>query len=79
MGGKVLDYEAKRLLNEGREEGRELGKEEGITLGRASEIIETGLDFELPEKEILDRLQSKLGISLQRAQEYLLQFGGQRI
>lgn len=34
-------------------------------------IIETGYDFELSDNDILVRLQKKLDISLQQAQEYL--------
>ena len=45
MGGEVLDYPAKRILNQGRSEGLEkgieLGRSEGIELGR-SEGIELG-------------------------------------
>ena len=37
--------------------------------------IETGYEFGLSEQEILERLQKKLSISLQKAQEYLLMFG----
>lgn len=37
-------------------------------------IIELGLDLGFSENEILDRLQVKLGISLQEAQEYLLDY-----
>ena len=43
--------------------------------GRARGIIETGLDFGLSEKEILERLQIKLEISLEMAQEYFKMFG----
>ncbi len=52
-------------------EGRVEGREEG----RAEEIIETGYEFRLSEQDILERLQKKLSISLQKAQEYLLMFG----
>ena len=34
MGGQVLDYEAKRILNEGRNEGRKEGRREGRKEGR---------------------------------------------
>lgn len=34
MGGQVLDYEAKRILNKGREEGRVEGRSEGRVQGR---------------------------------------------
>ena len=60
---------------EGRVEGREEGRVEGRSEGRAEEIIETGYEFGLSEQDILERLQKKLSISLQKAQEYLLMFG----
>ena len=64
---------------EGREEGREEGRVEGRSEGRAEEIIETGYEFGLSEQDILERLQKKLSISLQKAQEYLLMFGKQTV
>ena len=48
--------------------------EKGLKKGKAEGIIELGLDFGLSENEILDRLKVKLGISLQEAQEYLLDY-----
>ena len=56
-------------------EGREEGRVEGRSEGRAEEIIETGYEFGLSEQDILERLQKKLSIPLQKAQEYLLMFG----
>ena len=66
MGGKVLDYEAKRIKNE------------GIVEGKAAGIVETGVDVGLSDKEILDKLQIKLNISLQMAQEYFSRYGKDR-
>ena len=43
--------------------------------GKAEGIIETGLDCGLSEDEILQRLQNKLNLSLQKAQEYFEMFG----
>ncbi len=43
--------------------------------GKAEGIIETGYDFGLSENDILERLQNKLKVSLQTAQEYLEMFG----
>ena len=43
--------------------------------GKAEGIIETGLDVGLSEQDILERLQKKLDISLQKAQEYVSRFG----
>ncbi len=41
----------------------------------AEGIIEIGLEFGLSEKDILERLQNKLNISLQAAQDYMERFG----
>ena len=57
------------------EETRKEGEAQGIVKGRAEEIIETGFEFGLSEDDILTRLQNKLEISLQKAQEYLSMFG----
>ena len=78
MGGKVLDYEAKRIKNEGIEEGIKEGIKEGIVEGKAAGIVETGVDVGLSDKEILDKLQIKLNISLQMAQEYFSKYGKDR-
>lgn len=43
---------------------------EGKAEGKAEEIVETGYEFGLSENDILERLQRKLNVSLQKAQEY---------
>lgn len=53
--------------------------QENIEKGRAEGIIETGFEFGLSEEEILKRLQKKLDISLQIAQEYVSRFGKQTV
>ena len=58
------------FVEEIRKEGREEGREEG----RAEEIIETGYEFGLGESEILKRLQHKLNITMQAAQEYFCEY-----
>ena len=58
------------LFKEIAEESKAEGRAEGEVEGRARGIIETGLDFGLSEKDILERLQVKLEISLEMAQEY---------
>ncbi len=59
------------------EETRKEGVAQGITQGRAEEIIETGYEFGLSDADILTRLQKKLNVSSQKAQEYLSMFGKQ--
>ncbi len=61
------------------QENMEKGMEKGKIEGRAEEIIESGFEFGLSEKDILTRLQNKLDISLQAAQQYLLRFGKQMV
>jgi hypothetical protein len=51
------------------------GRVEGRTEGRAEEIIAMGYEFGLSENDILEKLQSKLQVPVQKAQEYLEQFG----
>ena len=51
----------------------EIAKENEVK-GEARGIIETGFDFGLSENDILDRLQKKLNVSMQVAQEYLKMF-----
>ncbi len=60
----------------------EIAKEsevKGEAKGEAKGIIEAGFDFGLSEKDILERLQKKLNVSLQMAQEYLKMFGKQTV
>lgn len=52
---------------------------EGRAEGRAEGIIEAGFELGLSEHDILERLQSKLNIPLQKAQEYFRMFGKQPI
>ena len=54
-------------------------RKEGVAEGEAKGIIETGYEFGLSEDDILTRLQKKLNISLQKAQEYLSMFGKQTV
>ena len=57
---------------------RQAGVKEGIKEERAEEIIEMGHEFGLSEHDILDKLQKKLDISLQKAQEYFAMFAEQK-
>ncbi len=66
-------------IEKGIEKGMKKGMEKGKMEGRAEEIIETGFEFGLSENDILARLQNKLDISFQAAQEYLFRFGKQTV
>ena len=67
MNGKI-DYN--ELIGEG-EKGMVSVFQETWNEGEAKGIIEMGNDFGLSEEDILARLQKKLNVSLQKAQEYL--------
>ena len=54
-------------------------EKKGEAKGRAMEIVETGIEFGLPENDIIKRLQNKLNLSLQTAQEYFEMFGKQTV
>jgi flagellar biosynthesis/type III secretory pathway protein FliH len=67
----VFEAERKDGIIEGRIEGRAEGRTEGLAEG----IIAIGHECGLLESDILTKLQEKLDISSQKAQEYLQQFG----
>ena len=52
---------------------------EGEERGRARGMVEAGLEFGISEDAILKKLQEKLDLSLQAAQEYLKKFGVQTV
>ena len=63
------------VFEETRKEGKAEGKAEGILEGRAVEIIESGLEYGLPEPDVIERLQRKLKIPAGKAKEYFRQYG----
>ncbi len=40
MGGKILEYEAKALLRQGQQEGRQMGRQEGLQMGQQKGRLE---------------------------------------
>lgn len=61
MGGRILEYEAKTILNKGREEGRE----EGLAA-----FILDNLDEKVPESRILEKLQKRFDLKAEEAKAY---------
>ena len=49
-------------------------REEGARFGLAEGIVETGCAYNVPEPDILARLQEKLDIPLRKAQEYFAMY-----
>lgn len=74
-----IDYNAFEKKEDGRmctlfEEIAKESQDKGMTKGQAKEIVESGFEFHLSENDILNRLQTKLNISFQKAQEYFNMF-----
>ena len=63
------------VAKEGEVRGIAKGEARGIAKGEARGIIDTCHELGVSDEDILSRLQSKLDISLQAAQEYLQMFG----
>lgn len=55
------------------------GRAEGKTEGKAEGIIEIGFDCGLSESDIVEKLQEKLNISVQKAQEYFCLYTKQTV
>ena len=55
---------------EGEREGIAKGMEQGMAKGMAKGVIQMCMDFNLSKNEILEKLQQKMNIPLQKAEEY---------
>ena len=62
MGGKVLEYEAKTIRNEGFEKGLE----KGITA-----LVSTLKDMDVPAQTIMEKVQEKFNLSSENTKKYI--------
>ena len=69
MGGTVIETESEKLIRQ--------GMQQGIYQGRVQMIIEMGQDDGLDDAAIINRLQSKAGLSQEQAADYLQKYGRQ--
>lgn len=65
MGGVITETESERLMRQ------------GMYQGKVQMLIEMGQEVELDDLEILQKLQEKIGLSLEDAKAYLEQYGKQ--
>ena len=70
----ILEYDKDFGEKKLREAEYEAGREEGARFGLAEGIVETGCAYNVPEPDILARLQEKLDIPLRKAQEYFAMY-----
>ena len=74
MGGKVLEYEAKTIKNEGIKEGMEKGIEKGIEKGMEKGIMGTVSilkNLGIPLQTILLKIQEQYNLSPEESQKYI--------
>ena len=71
MGGEVLDYPAKRILNRGIEKGMEKGVEEGIKV-----FILDNIEENIPRERIIEKLQRRFDLTEEQALEKYEKYGG---
>ena len=76
---KLRKAENEAGLQQGERLGIEKGEQEGLNRGLAQGIVETGCAYGVSKKEILERLQERLNISCQTAQEYFAMYSGKKI
>ena len=82
MGGEVLDYSAKRILNQGIEKGIELGRSEGIELGHNNGVEEgikafilDNIEENIPKERTIEKLQRRFGVTEEQAMEKYEKYG----
>ena len=86
MGGEVLDYPAKHILNQGRsegiEKGIELGRSEGIELGHSNGVEEgikmfilDNIEENIPKERTIEKLQRRFNITEKQAIEKYEKYG----
>jgi flagellar biosynthesis/type III secretory pathway protein FliH len=71
MGGKILDYEAKRIRNEGINEGFNKGINEGFNKGITG-AVDMLRDIGLDDKSIITKIMEKYNLSQKEAEGYVL-------
>lgn len=67
MGGTVIETESEKLIRQ--------GMSQGISQGEAKMLIEISREYGLDDTAILQKMQDKLGLSLEEAMSYLNKYG----
>ena len=67
MGGTVIETETERL------------RREGISQGKAQMLIEMGKEEGLDDATLLEKMQERIGLSIEQVAAYLEQFGKQPV
>ena len=73
MGGKVIETEAKKILNYGISQGLRQGVSEGLTQGKILGAIEFAKGMNMSEEQIVEQIVKKIGLSEDEAREKILE------
>ncbi|MDE6995932.1 MAG: hypothetical protein K2P41_16200 [Lachnospiraceae bacterium] len=71
MGGTIIETESEKWMRQ----GMERGLQQGVQQGQAKMLIELGQEDGLDDTTILQRIQEKIGLSLEEAMTYMKQYG----
>lgn len=81
MGGKVIDYEAKDIYNQGKSEGLSEGLSQGLSQGVAEGkiygAVETMREFEIPDSQIAEKIIKSYNLTPEQANIYLAESSSQ--
>ena len=69
MGGTIIETESEKWMRQ--------GMQQGMQQGQAKILIELGLDDGLDDETILQKMQDKIGLSLEEARAYMKKYGRQ--
>lgn len=75
MGGTIIETESEKLIRQGISQGMR----QGMRQGQAKMIIEIGQEDGLDEVTILRRLQDKIGMSMEEADDCMKKYGKQSV
>ena len=71
MGGTVIETESEKLIRRGKTQGMQ----QGMQQGQAKMLIEIGHEDGLDDTTILQRIQEKIGMSLEEAIACMKKYG----
>lgn len=75
MGGTIIETESEKWIRQGMNQGIQQGIQQGILLGQAKMIIELAQEDGLEEAAVLKKLQTKIGLSKEEAEDCMRKYG----
>lgn len=75
MGGTIIETESEKWMRQGIQQGMQ----QGIQQGQAKMLIELGQEDGLDDETILQKIQKKIGLSLEEAKNCLKKYGKQTV